>query len=194
MKRSLLRSSFLSAFTLSCVFTPVALQANVDINQGPVALKGTIYEEPAISYGLDPLLLYSVALAESAWEGDSPGQIQPWPYTLRVASLPGNYQQSLQDALRELRDYEKSYQSIDIGMMQVNSKYHGHRVNSLSDLLVPETNLDIGAQILRETIDSAPGDLQLGIGRYHHWADEIRARSYGSRILAIYNNLRSILY
>lgn len=153
-----------------------------------------MYDAPARAYGHDPLLLYSVALAESAWKGEESGFVQPWPYTLRVASLPGNYQMSFEDALDELQTYQVSYSSIDIGLMQVNSKYHGHRVTNLSDLLIPGTNLEIGAQILRETIDSAPGDLQLGIGRYHHWADEVRARSYGARILAIYDNLRSTLH
>lgn len=152
-------------------------------------LNGTMYAEPAMSAGIDPLLLYSVALAESAWKGDQNGSIQPWPYTLRVAHLGGNYQQSIDDANKELEAYLQQYDSIDIGIMQVNSRFHGHRVERLADLLIPEIGLRVGAEYLRETIDSAPGDLQLGIGRYHHWADETRARSYGRRILAIYNNL-----
>ncbi|MEG6623896.1 hypothetical protein V2B08_31720, partial [Pseudomonas aeruginosa] len=40
--------------------------------------------------------------------------------------------------------------------------------------------------------NSAPNDLELGVGRYHAWEDEIRARNYGSRVLAIYRNLRDL--
>lgn len=173
---------------------PVDALANYHINHGVSPLHGTIYEAPALLHSLDPLLLYSVALAESAWKGEDVGLVQPWPYTLRVASLPGSYQISFEDALDQLQTYQASYSSIDIGLMQVNSHYHGHRVTNLSELLIPARNLEVGAEILRETIDSAPGDLQLGIGRYHHWADEVRARSYGARILAIYDNLRSTLH
>ncbi|WP_082072733.1 MULTISPECIES: transglycosylase SLT domain-containing protein [Halomonas] len=152
-----------------------------------------MYEAPARAHNIDPLLLYSVALAESAWRGANDGEIQPWPYTLRVVSEPGNYQPDLSAAQSELQGYLERYTSIDIGLMQVNSRYHGHRVSSLAELLIPEKNLLVGAEILRETIDSAPNDLQLGIGRYHHWSDEVRARSYGARILAIYNNLLQVL-
>ncbi|AIJ10630.1 transglycosylase SLT domain protein (plasmid) [Edwardsiella anguillarum ET080813] len=46
--------------------------------------------------------------------------------------------------------------------------------------------------MLSEAIKSSPSDLELGIGRYHSWNDEARARNYGSRILAIYRNLRDL--
>lgn len=185
----------LSALAVATTLTMIPLSANASLFSAPQhsPLSGTMYEAPARAHNLDPLLLYSVALAESAWRGEQNGEIQPWPYTLRVLSEPGNYQPNLAAAQSELRGYQERYKSIDIGIMQVNSHYHGHRVESLTDLLIPERNLLVGAEILRETIDSAPDDLQLGIGRYHHWADEVRARSYGARILAIYENLRQLL-
>lgn len=182
-----------ATFASALVALPLCASASLYNQPSYGPLHGTMYDAPARAYDIDPLLLYSVALAESAWRGQNNGEVQPWPYTLRVLSEPGNYQPSLADAQRQLNSYISRYQSIDIGIMQVNSKYHGHRVDALSDLLIPEKNLLVGAQILRETIDSAPGDLQLGIGRYHHWVDEVRARSYGSRILAIYENLQRIL-
>ncbi|BBV43541.1 hypothetical protein STW0522CIT26_P11740 (plasmid) [Citrobacter portucalensis] len=50
----------------------------------------------------------------------------------------------------------------------------------------------VGAEVLSEAIQSSPNDLELGVGRYHAWEDEIRARNYGSRVLAIYRNLRDL--
>jgi len=48
-----------------------------------------------------------------------------------------------------------------------------------------------GSAILAETLASAPGDLALGIGRYHHWKDEHRARSYGQRVISIWQKVRA---
>jgi hypothetical protein len=171
------------ALTLS-----VAPAAN---NQAEASLAGTMYEAPALEYDLDPVLLYSVALAESARGADS--QLQPWPYTLRVLSEAGFYGQSHDEAVEQLQRYLQNHGSVDIGIMQVNTRWHGHRVEDVTQLLDPAVGLRVGAEILREAIDSAPGDLVLGLGRYHNWADEERARNYGQRILAIYRNIRDVL-
>ncbi|PXX95993.1 transglycosylase [Halomonas sp. LBP4] len=155
------------------------------------SLAGTMYEAPALEHNLDPVLLYSVALAESARGADS--QLQPWPYTLRVLTEAGFYGQSREEATQQLQRYLQKHGSVDIGIMQVNTRWHGHRVDDVTQLLDPSVGLRVGAEILRESIDSAPGDLVLGVGRYHNWADEERARNYGRRILAIYRNIRRVV-
>ena len=147
------------------------------------------FADVAAEYELDPTLLYSIALAESA-RGRGDGNIAPWPWTLRVLSEPGIYAKNASEAKQELSRLLKSHKSIDIGMMQINLRYHGHRVKAPEDLLDPQIALNVGAQILRETLDSAEGDLELGIGRYHSW-EEDRARNYGARILAFYRNIKS---
>ena len=78
---------------------------------------------------------------------------------------------------------------FDVGIMQVNLHWNGSRVSSYEDLLDQEKNIMTGAEVLAEAIESSPGDLELGIGRYHNWDDEDRARNYGSRILAIWRNI-----
>lgn len=166
---------------LSLMVAPVAF------SEAEASLAGTMYEAPALEHNLDPVLLYSVALAESARGANS--QLQPWPYTLRVLSESGYYGQTQEEAAQQLRRYLSQHGSVDIGIMQVNTRWHGHRVDDVTHLLDPNVGLRVGAEILREAIDSAPGDLILGLGRYHNWADEERARNYGQRILAIYRNI-----
>lgn len=154
-------------------------------------LQGTMFYEPARQHGIDPALLYAVALAESA--NAEAGMLQPWPYTLRVLTEPGHYAPTRDDAVKVLQGYMHSHQSIDVGIMQVNTRWNGHRVDRIEDLLDPHVGLRVGAEILKEAIDSAPGDLILGVGRYHNWQDEARARNYGERVLAIYRNIKSII-
>lgn len=156
-----------------------------------VDLGGTIFDKAAKEHGLDPLLIYSVALAESA-SGRGDGQISPWPWTLRVPGEPF-YAESRDEAQEKFIEFQKLYgRSIDVGIMQVNIGWNGHRVSSFEDLLDPETNVMVGAEVLSEAINSTENDLELGIGRYHTWKDEIRARNYGSRVLAIYRNLSDL--
>ena len=94
-----------------------------------------------------------------------------------------NLRQLLNQALQESEKYQ-----LDIGLMQINLHWHGHRVSSAAELLDPITNLTVGSSILAEAIKSSPNDLELGIGRYHSWNEE-RARWYGQRVLSIYRNI-----
>jgi hypothetical protein len=73
--------------------------------------------------------------------------------------------------------------AIDVGLMQINLHWHGDQVADPVQLLDACTNLEIAAEILVEAIRSVPGDLELGIGGYHHWKDPAIARAYGRRVL-----------
>jgi hypothetical protein len=79
--------------------------------------------------------------------------------------------------------------AIDVGLMQVNLRWHGHHV-SATELLDGRRNLEIAADILAEALRSAPGDAELGVGRYHQWRDEGVARRYGRRVLALLQRLQ----
>lgn len=149
------------------------------------SLAGTVWERAARAEGLDPHLLYSVALAESARSAGR-GHVSPWPFALRGPDGPV-YAPSA-DAARDLLNGRDDVNAFDLGWMQVNVGWNGWRARQIDDLLDPETNVRIGARILREALDSAPEDRVLGIGRYHSWTDE-RARQYGTRVAEIHQRL-----
>lgn len=170
--------------------TVTALVAGQPAVASDFSVRGTIFERAADHHGVDPVLLYSVALAESAYRRGT-GSISPWLWTLR-SSEGARYLESQELAQQELSDLisrrgEKV--SVDIGPMQVNLYWQGHRVEDPLQLLDVETNFFTGAEILAEAISSAPGDLELGVGRYHHWEEEPRTRTYGRRVLSIYRQL-----
>lgn len=157
-------------------------------------LEGTIFHHAAERYSLDPLLLYAVALAESA-SGRGNNRVAPWAWTLRTnngAYYAATKKQAIAYLEKLLLSELNERKSIDVGLMQINLFWHGHRVEHPIDLLDPLNNITIGAEILSETIKSAPNDLELGIGRYHHWSDEKRTRWYAKRVLSIYNNLTQL--
>lgn len=148
-------------------------------------LSGTLFEEAANAYGLDPTLIYAVALAESA-KGRA-GLVAPHPFTLR--SKDGAFYGTKNEAEAELsRMLNNNNKMVDVGLMQINIHWNGKGVEPLS-LLDPRTNVMHGAKILAQTIASSPNDLELGVGRYHNWTDVERSRNYGKRVLAIKHNL-----
>ena len=153
-----------------------------------INLRRTVWDRVAARYELDPYLLYSVALAESATPRGA-ATTSPWPWVIRS---PGGsiYVNSRYEAERQLKREIARWDAagIDVGLMQISSRWHRNRVSEITDLLDPETNLRIAAEILSDAMRSSPDDLALGIGRYHSW-DPRHARWYGQRVLSIYRNL-----
>ena len=150
-------------------------------------LTGTAWAEAAAPHRLDPALLYAIALMESGRPRD--GGLAPWPWTLWLPGRGGVFLASHDQALDTLQ--ANSGMPIDVGLMQVNLRWHGHRVGRPEELLEPRRNLEIAADILAEDLATAPGDLELGIGRYHS-PTEARARTYGRTVLTIWQRLRQL--
>lgn len=153
-------------------------------------LAGTVYERVGDQENLDPYLLYSISLLESANGYGKSGQyVAPSPYAIRG---PGGsfYPQSYDEAVKVLNQQIEKYgvRKLDIGLMQINGQHWG-KVKRPEDLLNPYINVRLGAQILRYGLKKNSTDLELAIGSYHSptgW----RARNYGSRVLAVYSNLK----
>lgn len=159
-------------------------------------LSDTLFEKYGNQLNLDPLLIYSVALAESA-KANSNRDLGPHPWTLRADKA--FYSSSKEDAEKTLSQLLKQTKSVDVGLMQVNVRWHGHKVSKPSDLLDPSINMKVGATFLAEMINSTPDDLELAIGKYHVGPtittnNKSRAKNYGQRVLAIYKNILALGY
>ena len=155
-------------------------------------LHGTLWETVAARVGLDPALLYGVALQETR-HGAGAQASAPWPFTLRGPDGPQFHatKAAAAQALRLLTARHRPL-AIDVGLMQVNLRWHGDTVADPTDLLDALTNLIVAADILAKAIASAPGDLELGVGHYHHWHDENRARADGRRVLQMAEALSAL--
>lgn len=160
--------------------SPQTLLAEVD-------LKGI-----AARYGLDPVLLYSVALAESARLVDGL-QVAPWPWTIRSSKYGPKYFENQQQAKEHLAKLLKEgVENIDVGAMQVNLKYHRDKIDDPFRLLEPDYNVSLGAYILRQALDSVR-DPVMAVGRYHS-SDTVRAYVYGYRVWQIYHRVSRYLH
>jgi soluble lytic murein transglycosylase-like protein len=157
------------------------------ISSSAIAIEphSTPWTEAARKAGLDdPRMLQAIAFAESG-RTDDHGLIEPWPWALNIEGQ-AFFPMSQDEAVALLSAHQN--RSVDVGLLQINIRWHGHRVDDPKALLDPITNLEIGAAILKEALASAPGDLTAGIGRYHSSNPE-RARSYARTVLAFYRYL-----
>ncbi len=152
------------------------------------SLQGTVYERVGRESSIDPVLLYAISCVESAVDGSRPGYIRPYPWTLRYGSRPF-YGRSRQEAASELGRILGRGISVDIGLAQINSAWHGHRVKSLYDLLEPRTNLTVAAQILNEQFRRYPKNAFRAIGAYHSMTPE-RSIRYARHVARLYAALK----
>ena len=152
-------------------------------------LDGTIFDEVGREKGLDPKILYAIALAESAYSPKNNGWVSPYIYTLRTPTQP-YYSNNLEQAKKTLATLLKQTESIDVGVMQINIKWHKQRVHSPEDLLDLRTNLAVGADILNERLLACRGDWKKAIGQYHSFDPE-RGRRYAELVLNIFSSLDS---
>ena len=111
-------------------------------------LTGTAWAEAAAPHRLDPALLYAIALMESGRPRE--GGLAPWPWTLWLPGQGGVFLETREQALSTLRAHSDA--AVDVGLMQVNLRWHGHRIASPEALLEPERNLEIAAGILSEAL------------------------------------------
>ena len=153
-------------------------------------LAGTIYEKAGREFDVDPTLLYSVALIESAVASEDGSEtVSPYPWTLRT-DRPF-YGKTRREAEEELLRVLKHTKSVDVGLMQINARWHGHRVKKLTDLLDPLTNVRVGASILSERLKATPTDALRAVATYHSFSPE-RGEWYARHVMRVWSMLKNL--
>lgn len=138
--------------------------------------------------GIDPLLLYSVALVESkALYPD--GKVAPTPWLFRVNDhLVRGDRHDVQLAMAAASQFGSAVQ--DVGIMQVYYPMHRDAVRDPLTLLNPRTNITVAARILRAGMRQTH-DRVLGVGYYHSHTPSL-ARDYGTAVMTVYQRLRAL--
>jgi soluble lytic murein transglycosylase-like protein len=129
--------------------------------------------------GVPPLVLYGVALQESArLFGD---QALPWPWTLNVRGEPQRFDTYHQAISGMTAVLDRGITNVDAGLMQVNWGYHRSRLVHPARALDPYPNIVTGALILLERFRETPTWFT-AVGRYHSPVDQTRARNYATLV------------
>ncbi len=141
------------------------------------------YRMIAAEHGIPQSVLFAVALTESGKQTGQAGTLRPWPWTLNVAGR-GYFFDSRQAAWQALTAYLKEgTHSIDIGLMQVNWRYHKNRLGTPWQALDPYHNIRVGAGILQDC-HATRQDWWGSVGCYHSPKDSHRADRYRRRVVS----------
>jgi soluble lytic murein transglycosylase-like protein len=150
------------------------------------------YRVVAKEYSIPPNILYSIAFTESGYQYRS--IYNPWPWTLNIEGKAYRFKDKASTLVR-LRKAINHQQSVDIGIMQINWRWHKHRFNTIESTLDPYTNLHIGAEILLEQYHII-NDWWLAVGRYHTPAKDQRstqrAKQYVLRVKKHWRRIHNI--
>lgn len=139
------------------------------------------YQRIAAEYAIPQAIFYAVALTESGRAVEPHGTRRPWPWTLNVAG-EGIYYATRLESWRALRGWlANGERSIDVGLMQVNWRYHRARLGDPWQALDPYHNLRVGAEILREC-HATRQDWWDSVGCYHAPSHPVRAADYRRRV------------
>jgi len=120
-------------------------------------------------------LLMAIAVTESALNG------RPNPFAMNIAgrSYFANGYQDMANVISA--NWSRGVQSIDVGCMQVNLKYHGMKFPRMTDLLDPNTNVQYGASFLISLATQA-GSWKDAVMSYHNKKNPARRAWYGCKV------------
>ena len=153
-----------------------------------ITSRQSLWSEIGKASGVDPLLLYSVALVESkALYPD--GRVAPTPWLFRVNDhLVRGDRHDVQLAMAAASQFGSPVQ--DVGIMQVYYPMHRDAVRDPLSLLNPRTNITVAAKILHDGMHQTR-DRVLGVGYYHSHTPTL-ARDYGTAVLTVYQRLNAL--
>lgn len=153
-----------------------------------ITSRESLWSQVGKASGVDPLLLYSIALVESKalYPG---GKVAPTPWLFRVNDhLVRGERHDVQLAMAAASQFGSAVQ--DVGIMQVYYPMHRDAVRDPLTLLNPRTNITVAAKILRDGMRQTR-DRVLGVGYYHSHTPTL-ARDYGTAVLTVYQRLQAI--
>lgn len=146
------------------------------------------YREVAVRHGIPADIFYAVALAESGRDLGGGQPRRPWPWTLNIRG-EGMYFVDRASAWRVIVESIATHQpSVDIGLMQVNWRYHRHRLIDPWRALDPHINLQVAAEILMSCQERLR-DWWASVGCYHSPSNAARAQRYRERVRTHWRSL-----
>ena len=115
-------------------------------------------------YAIPDNLLLAIGIQEAGRKVD--GELTIWPWTANAHGRGAFFDSkaALEDWVRKTQS--KGTQSIDVGCMQINQRWHAQKFASLSEATEPTANVDYAARFLTALYHETR-DWREAAGRYH---------------------------
>ncbi len=174
---------YLSTLVLILMFSSPSLASIPDM-----------YQQIAKRYGVPAELFYAIVLNESKYSVDGGKTLLPWPWTLNHKKKPYFFETRLDAYLFIKGLVDEGHTNFDVGLAQVNWKWHSKKFDSLWDALEPYKNLSVAAAHFRSQYDRPVcDDWVTAIGCYHRPAqgdlDKKIAKTYRHKVIKLWKKL-----
>lgn len=170
----LVRCMLAIAFTFMCQLT-VATES-----------LGEAFRAIAAEQKVPQHLLLAIGLVESGLSHEK--TYRPWPWTLNINGKP-YYFKTREEAWQKLeKELASGQTNIDVGMMQLNYRYHGRAFKDSWEMLSPKDNLRVAAGLLRDYWENSRRWIDAA-GRYHAPYNTQNANKYRKRVITALQGL-----
>ncbi len=176
-------------FLLDFIFSATTVLGVVDreINESDKCAR--LFSHFEKKYKLPKDILHSISLQESQKAHSKYKLGIVWPWTINVEGK-GYYFKSKYDAINfTKKQIELGINSIDVGCMQINLKYHPNAFESLHQAFSPIKNIEYAAQLLRNHYENH-GNWHVAVG-YYHSATADKASNYRNHVKKINNKMKA---
>jgi hypothetical protein len=137
-------------------------------------------ERAANTIGVPSALLLCIARVESG--RSTPQGLQPWPWALNVEGT-SKYFASKQEALAYVSKCQsQGITNIDVGILQLNFKWHGQGFTNLEAMLDPHLNALYAARFLKR-LRLQHGSWAKAVAAYHS-TQPYRGQAYITKVAA----------
>tara|TARA_B100000963_G_C22537024_1_gene630279 strand:+ start:239 stop:847 length:609 start_codon:yes stop_codon:yes gene_type:complete len=136
-------------------------------------------------YNLPNKLLTSIALVESGFKKNK--NFYSWPWTLNVSGK-SFYFDTKKEILNYLKNNIREKKSMDVGCMQINTKYHLKNFKDLNQIIEPEENVKYAAKFLSD-LYKKHRSWNEAIARYHSSIPK-RKKRYLKKVYNFWNDIR----
>ena len=136
------------------------------------------------SSGIPDHLLAAIGQVESGRRDQRTGSWHPWPWTIN-AEGQGYFFDTKAQAIAAVRTMQaRGVQSIDVGCMQINLRYHPNAFATLEQAFEPQVNVTYAARFLTQLFGQS-GSWTKAAALYHSATPE-RGADYQRRVLALW--------
>ncbi len=133
-------------------------------------------------------LLAAIACVESGYRQKNHHEVRPW--TINVHGKGYSFKTKV-EAVQAVRNFQKrGYDSIDIGLMQINLKHHPRAFKSLEDAFDPVHNISYAANFLYN-LYLKHGSWHRAVRHYHSGNAELN-HSYLQKVLKAWAHIKTM--
>ena len=168
----------LATIIIICVFSSNSYSIESEVCQNLAEKFGRQFKIPN-------KLLSSISIVESGTVKEN--KLISWPWTLNVDG-EAKYFKTKEETVNFLESNLKKFKNIDVGCMQISTKYHLQKFNNVSELINPENNVKYAAKYLRKLFHTHK-TWNEAISRYHSSIPS-RKKNYLSKVHYFWKKLR----